>query len=456
MGGRWAARGWQPLIDENSNATSIRSDEERLPAHPVKALLQGAAGGSSAGGKAGVASGIAPSATDAAIASLAGATRTLFYGYVPVGNREKYVDRRPVAAAEPAQVLADYQASVQAASTLEANFDFRLDEVTTRVVSVWHGLFATDATAADKLTDTGGTERAPTVALYLILDLADWLNRYIPEVFTAIVNSQPAPAGTRQALVDELKAVKIQWQENGTGAFKDITLADAIKEIAPDLDLVRGTGDEPNDKYDIRFPVVPGGNAETYLRAELPEGAFHQKLRQALSATDSPADVSEEIVSLLKDQVTLEPPDGAATPEGTYFLRFVYEYPPCKPVLSERSEPFTFARYFDPDAPARHIRIQLPSVNMKDLRKYKRGVGLEMSPELRDIMNRVNKKMLDGEGLSGSAGGWELGMICSFSLQIIFLVAFIVMFIFLIAFNFIFWWLPFLKICFPIPVKKSA
>ena len=91
---------------------------------------------------------------------------------------------------------------------------------------------------------------------------------------------------------------------------------------------------------------------------------------------------------------------------------------------------------------------------MKDLRKYKRGVGMEMSPELRDVMNRVTKGMLDGDGLSGSSGGWELGMICSFSLQIIFLVAFIVMFIFLIAFNFIFWWMAFLKICFPIPVKK--
>ena len=42
-------------------------------------------------------------------------------------------------------------------------------------------------------------------------------------------------------------------------------------------------------------------------------------------------------------------------------------------------------------------------------------------------------------------------MICAFSLAIIFLVAFIVMFIFLIILNIVFWWLPFLKICFPIP-----
>ena len=37
-----------------------------------------------------------------------------------------------------------------------------------------------------------------------------------------------------------------------------------------------------------------------------------------------------------------------------------------------------------------------------------------------------------------------------------FLVAFIVMFIFLILLNIVFWWLPFLKICFPIPKMPSG
>ena len=110
----------------------------------------------------------------------------------------------------------------------------------------------------------------------------------------------------------------------------------------------------------------------------------------------------------------------------------------------------------DPAAPARNIRIELPSIKPKDLRRYKKGVGMEMAPELRDVMNRVRKSMLEGDDLLPDSISWDLGMICSFSLQIIFLVAFIVMFIFLIALNFIFWWLPFLKICFPIPVKKSS
>ena len=46
-------------------------------------------------------------------------------------------------------------------------------------------------------------------------------------------------------------------------------------------------------------------------------------------------------------------------------------------------------------------------------------------------------------------------MICSFSIQIMWVLSFIVMFLFAISFNIMFWWLAFIKICFPIPVPAS-
>jgi len=75
---------------------------------------------------------------------------------------------------------------------------------------------------------------------------------------------------------------------------------------------------------------------------------------------------------------------------------------------------------------------------------------------LNSIINRVNKGMLTGGGLTNADPNAGLGIsfICSFSIAITFLVAIIVMFIFLILFNIIFWWLPFIFICFPIPRKK--
>jgi len=63
------------------------------------------------------------------------------------------------------------------------------------------------------------------------------------------------------------------------------------------------------------------------------------------------------------------------------------------------------------------------------------------------------KGILDGNGITlGKPGG--VGMICSFSIQIIFIIAFILMFIFLILLNIVFWWIAFFKICFPVPKGK--
>jgi hypothetical protein len=122
-------------------------------------------------------------------------------------------------------------------------------------------------------------------------------------------------------------------------------------------------------------------------------------------------------------------------------------------VLSPPTRAFELARALDADAPARPVLLQLPDIN--NLRKFDRGVAIEMPPSLRQMLDRVTPDILKGDGLLG-APGLQLGMICSFSLQIIFLVAFIVMFIFLILLNIVFWWLPFLKICFPIPVLPST
>ena len=67
----------------------------------------------------------------------------------------------------------------------------------------------------------------------------------------------------------------------------------------------------------------------------------------------------------------------------------------------------------------------------------------------------MTPKILKEEGLDQGLEV-QLGKICSLSLQIIMLVAFIVMFIFLILLNIVFWWLPFLKICFPVPMPAST
>ena len=63
------------------------------------------------------------------------------------------------------------------------------------------------------------------------------------------------------------------------------------------------------------------------------------------------------------------------------------------------------------------------------------------------------KKVLDGQ--LATAEPLDLGLICSFSIPIITICALIVLMIFVVLLNIVFWWLPFFRICFPIPLKAT-
>jgi len=98
-------------------------------------------------------------------------------------------------------------------------------------------------------------------------------------------------------------------------------------------------------------------------------------------------------------------------------------------------------------------RIALPSLNAASLRAMTPNVAFELPPELQNLLARNSPKaMLAGKAEKGSELG--LGWICSFSIPIITICAFIVLNIVLHLLEIIFHWLPFVKICLPIPRKK--
>jgi len=78
-----------------------------------------------------------------------------------------------------------------------------------------------------------------------------------------------------------------------------------------------------------------------------------------------------------------------------------------------------------------------------------------MSKELRNKMQAVNKDMLKGDPPDGE-GSLNIGDICSFSIPIITLIAFILLMIIAILLNIVFWWLPLLKICFPLKLSAKS
>ncbi|HEX4525394.1 MAG TPA: hypothetical protein VH108_01475 [Gaiellaceae bacterium] len=143
-----------------------------------------------------------------------------------------------------------------------------------------------------------------------------------------------------------------------------------------------------------------------------------------------------------------------------YMLRCVYRRPECgalcPDVVSAPSDKFRIASFFDLDAPARSITITMPiDTNIKDLRKLRKNVSFLISNELRNQMNRVTnmKDALDGKFADGQS--LDVGMICSFSIPMITICALIVLMIFISLLNIVFWWMPFLRICFPIALKAK-
>lgn len=453
-------RGWQPV-----NAGKVLPDEERLPLHPVKVQPQQLTG--------------TPGFKDARTQAIAAANqRVIYHGYVPVASREKYLT--PVLNA--AQLIQDEIMNPPLNTTPPT--DPRLDEVTSRVISAWFQLIEANippvpSTLPPSRFDPLGVAdpSRPTredVSLFLLLDLGDFLQKNLLEVFQALTSTTGAnlPGDltftNRRALLDELRKIFVTFYPNADQSKMNshFALSQAITQLTPFLSPTKGQGNDPPDAYDVTPNYTSSFIDFNYLAPPQPyppnltkkpphEGTLYTLFANAL-AEDRDIKIKNKqdwltVPDELKELIKIEAVNG-----DVYFLRLVYEHAPCDPVLSDPTPAFTFAKFFDPDAPARPIRIELPSIKPKDLRKYKRGVGLQFPPELNNIVNRVNSDMLKGGALSpvDPNANLSIAFICSFSISITFLVAIIVMFIFLILFNIIFWWLPFIRICFPIPTRK--
>lgn len=459
-------KGWQRLVSEMNRPVLIRKDEQRLPLHPVKTCASTQLSGTlNVAGRASC------------------EQRKVYYGYIPVDGREKYLDRAK-------NVVQDIQDALDNA-TLPTG-DPRLDVFNTQVIETWRGLYINPVTG-NPPSPTPGVDLQQQISLYLIVDLGDFLKNNLLSVFDAVTKGTSLPDNTkRQALFNELGQI---FLETNTTTNGQVTLADAIKDLQDSSKLAQAEADPPTATYNVynafreyavadlpagKFidpynsdhqdaPTTPpptdkiyrvhvrathqnGAETKVYYLAD--DGSFHKLVQDALDEEKTERKnnnqpwltVPEEVADMIKN----DPADG-----DVYYLRLVYEYGDGCVVLSNLSQPFTFARPFDPDAPARHVRIELPSIKLKDLHKFKKGVGMQTSCELNQLTNMLSLDSLSKGNISPpSCDGIGIGMICSFSIQIIMIVAFIVMFTFLIALNFVFWWLAFIKICFPVPKSK--
>jgi hypothetical protein len=126
---------------------------------------------------------------------------------------------------------------------------------------------------------------------------------------------------------------------------------------------------------------------------------------------------------------------------------------PAHTEWSAYSEPFVIAPWYE-GAGAPPVQIALPDVTDRNLlRSLKPNVAFEVPPPLQNLLSGNPKDMLEGKG---STGGFTIGWICSFSLPIITICAFICLNIFLSLFDLIFRWMFFIKICIPFPKRSDG
>jgi len=357
-----------------------------------------------------------------------GRKRRLLVGLIPTSSRETF-QAAPGLSPFPSEDDPDLLKERAKKNPL-------LDEVETHVVEPLAKLLSYQPMSGAEVLEA---------SQFILLDFALFLAKNLPTLWLVLVDpSLPAPADNTSALYTLLKSsiadVGVPW-------FLALQQAWASRQLFAD-------GGPPVLPYNLQHttinldPTKNPGTLQTALQTALgpyvplPPGAPGQLPGSPLQA---------EVPVMPK----LDPTGGTR-----YVLRCVYQRPHCGPlhpdVVSDSTELFALAPFFDFDAPARPIRITMPiDTSIAGLRKFRKNVGILISNKLREQMESVTnlKNTLDGKLDGGQQ--FDLGTICSFSIPIITICALIVLMIFLLLLNIIFWWLPFIRICFPIKLKAS-
>jgi hypothetical protein len=346
-------------------------------------------------------------------------TRRLYVGLIPTSSAESFRNAG-VAAVTPA-----------AGDRTQPRTDPRWDELKTKVIDQVDAIksFAAATTLAQR----------QEASRFVLLDLADLFNRTLPELLDAITRSDASQLGSDDTTV---------YNDLNVRADGSTTWRQAVASAWQQADAISG---EPN----ADAPTL----AVDLKNSNLNESTFTNNVHAAWQARDE--------ATGSPDPTTVEPVQPFDSPKydlrgaTRYVIRCVYQRPQCGPlhddVVSDASRAFGLATYFDSDAPARPLHIMLPiDTSVAGLRKTPKSVSFLMSNQLRAQLDRVKdgKRALQQDMDAG--GDFDLGMICAFSIPIITICALIVLMIFISLLNIVFWWMPFLKICFPIPLKKGS
>ncbi len=259
-----------------------------------------------------------------------------------------------------------------------------------------------------------------------------------------------------------LQQLNNQYDAFGTGSGA-IAMQAAIKQLKVETDVPAANGQPARvDKRDawqflldtkaVLIDAVPGATVS------LPDrwGAVSQAIDSAIFEA-SLVCMQQQFAKVLPAAGRFDKGRNGAEPHFVVraFIRLKPEHDGCpsRLVWSGYSDEFTIAPWFESSGAPVPV-IPLPDLmDREQLKRVKPTVAFALPPKLAKLLQGSSDDLMKGKG-SGE-GGIGLGWICSFSLPIITLCAFICLNVFLSLFNLIFQWMAFLKICIPIPKAKE-
>jgi hypothetical protein len=354
-------------------------------------------------------------------------TRRLFVGLLPTSSIESFKSGGGALSFSP-----------QPGDRPDEPPDRRLEDLDTKVIDPLFALAAStippDLSPSDQaaFASAEAAQRLET-SRFLLLDLGDFLLRNAPQLWAAVQNErEPSVSG----LAGAYNLLRNTWADVDRRA----TWLGSLLSVWAERDRIWGDVD---DAPAFEVNLAHGTMDPTELRA---------KIALALPARTE--------AQKQEPQPPFEVPKLDPRPDTFYVVRCVYRRPICGPLhpdlVSDPSQPFAIAGFFDLDAPARPVHISLPiDTTIAGLRKAPKNVSFLISTELRAQMERVTSLKKATDGQLASAQSFDLGVICSMSIPIITICALILMMLILIVLNMVFWWMPFVRTCFPIPLKAK-
>ncbi len=281
----------------------------------------------------------------------------------------------------------------------------------------------------------------------------------VPVVSRETSETEPAPQYSADELRDSLPTL---FRQGPAKSLSPDALTTFLRILALELGLFTNASESRALFSLLDSLTLPNGSRAATFLASL----FRDTLEQSLPITASlqwPA-ISAPLAQQLFDAVArvrqsrlrnVFPPaprfEGLNTLyRARLFLR-IRNHAECPPHLywSAYTDPYRIVPWYEHSGPP--VKIPLPDITKENIGNFKPNVAFELPPALFDMLSKNSPKdLLDGKGKAGIGIG--VAWICSFSLPIITLCAFIVLNIFIGLFQIIFSWMFYIKICVPVPI----